>query len=144
MKRTMAIAALLALALLGCERSQKPAETKKAPAAGAIIAERVEGTSPWKVALALDPAQPKNLKPVGFRFTVTGADGKPATGLAAEVSLVMPLMDMGKNEFPAKEVAPGVYQGSGTFGMADEWEVFLNLSQADQRATHVFNIRVSE
>ena len=140
------IAVLLACSLLGCqqkspEKTAGAADTKKA----AIIAERVEGVSPYKVALALEPAQPTNGKLETFRFTVTDAAGKPATGLTASIALVMPIMDMGKNEFAGRETAPGVYAGSGAFNMADEWEVFLSLQQGkDKPAKHVFNVRVTE
>ncbi len=143
MTRTLVAATLVALCLAGC-KSQPKAMTGPVAVKTAIIAERVEGTSPWKVALALQPAQPANGKPETFRFTVTGADGKPAPGLTATVALVMPIMDMGKNEFPAKEVAPGVYEGTGTFAMDDEWEVFLTLKSGDTQAKHVFNVRVAE
>ncbi len=143
MTRHVIAAALVVFCLAGCKSGPK---TLEGPVGikSAIIAERVEGTSPWKVTLALQPPQPANGKPEAFRFTVTGADGKPAAGLSASVALVMPLMDMGKNEFPAKEVAPGVYEGTGTFSMADEWEVFLTLKSADKQARHVFNVRVAE
>ncbi|MDP9267808.1 MAG: FixH family protein [Acidobacteriota bacterium] len=138
--------------IIGCQQTQVPAERSVAAptpqAQGnktAIIAERVEGTSPYKVAVALDPAQPVSQKPVTFRFTVADAAGKPAAGLNAGIALVMPIMDMGKNEFPAKETAPGVYEGSGAFTMDDEWEIFLTLQHGkDKPAKHVFNVRVAE
>ena len=143
MTRYLIAATLAVLCLAGCKSGPTALEGPVA-IKSAVIAERVEGTSPWKVALALQPWQPANGKPETFRFTVTGADGKPAAGLSANVALVMPLMDMGKNEFPAKEIAPGVYEGTGTFSMADEWEVFLTLKSADKQAKHVFNVRVAE
>ena len=143
--RHVVAAAIVALCLAGCKSGPR---TMEGPVAievkNPILAQRVEGTSPWKVALVLRPQLPANGKPQTFRFTVTGADGKPAAGLTANVALVMPLMDMGKNEFPAKEVAPGVYEGTGTFAMDDEWEVFLTLRSADKQAKHVFNVRVAE
>jgi nitrogen fixation protein FixH len=93
----------------------------------------------------MEPAQPVSQKPVIFRFTVTDAAGKPAAGLNANVALVMPIMDMGKNEFAAKETAPGVYEGSGAFSMDDEWEIFLTLQHGkDKPAKHVINVRVAE
>lgn len=147
MKKTL-LSVLLAgaFSFVGCQ--PKPAE-KVAPASAekksAIIAERVEGTSPYKVALAMDPAQPVSQKPVTFRFTVTDAAGKPAAARSANVALVMPLMDMGKNEFAAKETAPGVYEGSGAFSMGDEWEIFLTLRRGKEKpAKHAFNVRVAE
>jgi hypothetical protein len=143
MTRYLVAALLVVLSLAGC-KSQPKAMQGPVAVKSAIIAERVEGTSPWKVALALQPPQPANGKPETFRFTVTDAGGKPAAGLNATIALVMPLMDMGKNEFPGKEVAPGVYEGTGTFAMDDEWEVFLTLKQGDKQAKHVFNVRVAE
>ena len=149
MYRASAVA-LIASALLllaGCKQEQGSAEKAITPSPGksAVVAERVEGTSPYKVMLTLDPAQPVSQKPVTFRFTVTDLADKPATGLDATVALVMPIMDMGKNEFVAKETSPGVYEGGGAFGMDDEWEVFLTLKKGKQPpAKHVFNVRVAE
>jgi hypothetical protein len=143
--RTSFVIAVVALLLAGCS-SQKPAEKPAASSKSAIIAERVEGgVSPYKVALDLDPAQPITQKPTKFRFTVTDAAGKPAAGLSATIALVMPIMDMGKNEFPAKEISAGMYEGSGAFTMDDEWEVFLTLERGKEKPVkHVFNVRVSE
>jgi uncharacterized lipoprotein NlpE involved in copper resistance len=141
MRKLVIAALLLVLAIIGCKQQKK---TSAATPKSAILAERVEGTSPWKIALALDPPQPANQKPETFRFTITGADGKPAAGLDVNVGLVMPLMDMGKNEFFAKEIAPGVYQGSGSFTMDEEWEVFVTVTKGGQKSAHVFNVRVSD
>jgi len=143
--RASLLIAGVALVLVGCS-SQKPAEKSAAPAKSAIIAERVEGgASQYKVVLTLDPSQPITQKPTKFRFTVTDATGKPATGLNARIALVMPIMDMGKNEFPAKETSAGVYEGSGAFTMDDEWEVFLTLERGKEKPVkHVFNVRVAE
>ena len=135
---------VLCFLLTSCDQRPQPAESKSTQKS-ALIAERVEGVSPYKVALALEPAQPVSQKPVTFRFNVTDAAGKPAAGLNATIALVMPLMDMGKNEFAGKETAPGVYEGSGAFTMDDEWEVFLTLQHGkDKPAKHVFNVRVVE
>ena len=141
MRKLIIAALLLCFAAVGCRQQKKTPEAKPA---SAIIAERVEGVSPWKVALALAPARPVSQRPETFRLAITGPDGKPAAGLNVNVALVMPLMDMGKNEFAATEAAPGVYQGSGSFTMDDEWEVFVRIQQGEKKATHVFNVRVAE
>ncbi|MGC2321259.1 MAG: FixH family protein, partial [Terriglobales bacterium] len=75
------------------------------------------------MSLALDPAQPKFGRKTNFRVTVKQTLGRPVDGAQVETSLVMPLMDMGKNQFALKPAGKGEYEGAGEFSMAGEWEV---------------------
>jgi YtkA-like protein len=148
-----ALASLTVLvALLGCTQpasksDRQPDPGKKTvgfePHPKALIAQRVEGKSPWTVAIHMEPEQPRADQPTTFDFLVTDSEG-PVKGGDVRVALVMPLMDMGKNEFDTKEVLPGVYEGSGKVAMDGEWEVFVTVTRGGAKGTHVFNVRVAE
>jgi hypothetical protein len=144
MKRLIPLFAL-ALLSVACDR-QKPPETDFAfPARPkALIAERVEGSSPFQVMLGLTPGEPRSNQDTGFRFAVRESD-RPVRGANVQVSLVMPLMDMGKNEFDAQENAtPGVYDATGKFTMGDEWEIIVTVTKDGKKGKHIFNVRVQE
>jgi len=54
-------------------------------------------------------------------------------------------MDMGKNQFPLKQVGAGEYQGVGEFSMAGEWEVIVTASaQGSSAGKTTFNVNVVE
>lgn len=135
---------LVLIALAGCNQGPKVRyETRFEPKRPkALIAERVEGQSPWKILFWISD-EPRANEPTTFQFTVLG-DKELVQGADAHVSLVMPLMDMGKNEFDAKEVGPGVYRASGIFTMGDEWEIFVTVTKDGKKGVHVFNVRVQE
>ncbi|MBI2679063.1 MAG: FixH family protein [Candidatus Koribacter versatilis] len=146
---------IVVLALAGCDQGPKMKfETRLEGAKPkAIIAERVQGQSPWRVALALYPEEPRANHDTRFNIYVDDGRHEPLTGAQVNVSLVMPIMDMGKNEFTAKEAPPGdlpnhpirgVYEGTGKFTMDDEWEVFVTVTKDGKKGTHVFNVRVAE
>ena len=135
---------IILIALAGCNQGPKVRyETRleeKKPAS--LIAERVEGQSPWKVLLWVPDVLHAN-EETTFQFTLLG-EKELVRAADVKVSLVMPLMDMGKNEFTAQEAAPGVYRGTGKFTMGDEWEVFVTVTKDGKKGVHVFNVRVQE
>ena len=65
-------------------------------------------------------------------------------GAQVEVSLVMPLMDMGKNQFALKPAGNGEYQGTGEFSMAGEWKVIVTASAQGKTGKTTFNVNVAE
>ena len=65
-------------------------------------------------------------------------------GAQVEASLVMPLMDMGKNQFALKPAGNGEYEGKGEFTMAGEWEVIVTASAEGKTGKTTFNVRVAE
>lgn len=135
---------LLASLLLACGRQQPAKEGAPTAAADSktILGERVEGSSPFFVQMYF-AGPPHAEKETKLQFSV-GEAGKPVSGADVKVSLVMPLMDMGKNESAAREIRPGLYEAAATFGMADEWEVFVRVAKDGKKGTHVFNIKVTE
>lgn len=96
------------------------------------------------MSLALDPAQPKFGRKTNFRVTVKQTLGRPVDGAQVETSLVMPLMDMGKNQFALKPAGKGEYEGAGEFSMAGEWEVVVTASAAGKTGKTTFNVNVAE
>lgn len=136
---------VLALLAVACDRQPPPETGFVFPARPkALIAERVEGRSPFQVMLGLAPEEPRADQETAFRFAVREND-QPVRGANVRVSLVMPLMDMGKNEFDAKEAATaGLYEATGKFTMGDEWEIFVTVVKDGRKGVHVFNVRVQE
>ena len=155
MRTLFPLIVILILALAGCNQGPKVKHETRFEVAKpkAIIAQRVEGQSPWRVDLTFYPEEPRANSDTKFSIYVDDSKREPLTGAQVNVSLVMPLMDMGKNEFTAKEAPPGnvpnhpvrgVYEGTGKFAMDDEWEVFVTVTKDGKKGTHVFNVRVAE
>ena len=138
---------ILLIALAGCNQGPKGKyETRlEGHKPKALIAERVEGQSPWKVDLRMQPEEPRSNAETRFQFVVEDEKRQPVRDAQVHVSLVMPLMDMGKNDFDAKETAaPGVYDATGKFTMGDEWEVIVTVTKDGKTGKHIFNVRVQE
>jgi hypothetical protein len=134
----------LMIGLIGCNSgSQLTLYSEKTYPPKSVIAERVEGTSPFKVRMYLDPEEPRADQPTRFEFTVMEKEQR-LRDARVDVSLVMPLMDMGKNQFSANPTPRGAYEGSGKFTMGDEWEVFVAITKDGKKGVHVFNVRVQE
>lgn len=96
------------------------------------------------MALSLDPAQPKLGRKTKFQVTIRQTLGRLVDGAQVDASLVMPLMDMGKNQFSLKPATSGVYQGIGEFSMAGEWEVVITASAGDKSGKTTFNVNVAD
>ena len=136
---------LLAFALLffaGCKKKEPtpPQPREKS----AILATQSAPGSAFIMALTMDPAQPKFGRKTNFRVTVRQPTGTSVEGAQVEISLVMPLMDMGKNQFPLKQVGSGEYQGIGEFTMAGEWEVVVTANREAKTGKTIFNVNVTE
>ena len=137
------LALLFAVALVcaaGCKKNELP----KPPTKSAIISTQAAPGSAFIMSLALDPAQPKFGRKTKFRVTMKQMLGTPVDGAQVEASLVMPLMDMGKNQFALKPAANGEYEGAGEFSMAGEWEVVVTASAAGKTGKTTFNVNVAE
>jgi len=139
------IACLLTFALLfaaGCKKKEPAPPTTREKSA--IISTQAAPGSAFTMLLAMDPAQPKFGRKTNFRVTVKQTLGGPVDGAQLEVSLVMPLMDMGKNQFALKPAGDGAYEGAGEFSMAGEWEVVVTASAEGKTGKTTFNVNVVE
>ena len=96
------------------------------------------------MSLAMDPAQPRLGRKTNFRVTVKQTPGRAVDGAQVEASLVMPLMDMGKNRFPLKPAGGGQYSGTSEFNMAGEWEVIVTASENGKTGKTTFNVNIAE
>jgi len=132
------------LALLffaGCKKKTAPPQAR---AKSAIIATLAAPGSAFVMSLALDPAQPRFASKTTFRVTMKQTAGTPVDDAQVEVSLVMPLMDMGKNQFTLKPTGSGEYEGAGEFSMAGEWEVVATATAQGKTGETTFNVNVVE
>lgn len=144
MQKLLVFIVLLAVAACNQGAKEKNQTRAEVPRPKALLAERVEGVSPFQVMLGLEPGEPRSEQQTTFRFAVR-ENHQPVRDAAVHVSLVMPLMDMGKNEFDASETAtPGLYEAGGKFTMGDEWEIFVTVAKDGKKGVHVFNVRVQE
>ena len=143
--RNAGVVFLLAFALLfcvGCKKKEAPPPRLREKSA--IIATQAAPGSAFIMSLAMDPAQPKFGSKTNFRVTVRQALGRPVEGAQVEASLIMPLMDMGKNQFALKPTSNGEYEGAGEFSMAGEWEVIVTASAQGKTGKTTFNVNVVE
>jgi len=139
------VSLLLAFALLlfaGCKKKEPASPTPRQQSV--IIATQTAPGSAFTMSLAMNPAQPRFARKTIFRVTLKQVSGAPADGAQVGVSLVMPLMDMGKNQFPLKQVGNGEYQGIGEFTMAGEWEVVVTASAQGRIGKTTFNVNAVE
>ena len=96
------------------------------------------------MSLAMDPARPKFGRKTNFRVTIKQNLGSPVDNAQVELSLVMPLMDMGKNQFALKPAGNGKYEGAGEFSMAGEWEVAIAARAEGKTGKTTFSVNVGE
>ncbi len=133
MKHCLSYLALISIiSLIACSPN-KPAPPKPK-----------EGKFPWTVSLKTDPAKPQMNKPVNFQLTLLDQAGKPVNGAEVRGALVMPLMDMGKNEFSFADKGQGLYQGSGKVDMAGPWDLVVTAKAKAVEGQKTFSLRVEE
>jgi hypothetical protein len=134
----------LALALLSCAGCARKEAAPPPHDQTAIISTQTAPGSAFTMSMWMNPAQPRSARKTLFHVTLKQASGAPADGAQVGVSLVMPLMDMGKNQFPLKQVARSEYQGIGEFTMAGEWEVVVTANAQGKSGKTTFNVNVTE
>jgi YtkA-like len=136
---------LLAFGLLlpaGCKKKESPPPTPREHSA--IISTQEALGSPFSMSLSMDPAQPKSGGKTDFRVTIKQKPGTVVDGAQVQASLVMPLMDMGKNQFPLQSAGNGEYEGKGEFTMAGEWEVVVTANAQGKTGKTTFNVNVAQ
>jgi nitrogen fixation protein FixH len=133
-----ALAIIAVFLLAGCQKQEAP----KSSTPPATAAPQVTAPAPWKMDLTTDPAKPEPNKDTKFRLQMTDPEGKPVAGADVTASLVMPVMDMGKNEFRLVDIGKGAYEGTGKFTMAGPWNVVVTAKAAGKTAQQTFPARV--
>ncbi len=126
----LALASILLLAACGPSKPEPPKPK--------------EDRFPWNASLKTEPGKPQMNKPVSFQLTLLDEAGKPVTGAQVRGSLVMPLMDMGKNEFSFTEKGNGIYEGSGKMDMAGPWDLVVTAKANALEGQKNFSLRVEE
>lgn len=96
---------------------------------------------PGTIALNIAPEPPEPNKPAKFTVTLAGEDGKPLAGAKVRASLIMPEMDMGKNEFDLNDKGGGAYEGEGKFTMAGDWKVLVFAQKDTANGGKVFDTK---
>ena len=80
--------------------------------------------APLSVAATVNPAAPRT-GDNALDLTITGPDGKPATGLKLTTSVAMTSMDMGTTHPAFTEKGGGHYAGTVNFSMDGPWRVVV-------------------
>lgn len=147
-RKVLAAAVLVSLGWpAGCKKSGTPQPQAQpapaAPAASAVTPLPPAPGMPWKMALELD-APPRIVKATTFRLELTDLAGKPVSGATVQVSLVMKLMDMGKNEFALADKGDGRYEGSGAFSMSGPWDVVVSATAGGKSGEQKFEVAVGD
>jgi hypothetical protein len=115
--------------LPGCS-PQKPPAVQETSAAAAP-------QPSWRLKLDI-PESINEGRPVDVALRVSDAAGQPVENAQAELSLVMPSMDMGENKPKLTETAPGIYTGKATFTMAGPWGAMARVSRGGQSISQRF------
>ena len=139
MRRTASLMVVLAVSsMLACNQQQAP----KSSTPPATASPQVAAPAPWKIELTTDPAKPMTDENTKFRAALTDPSGKPVGGADVTASLVMPLMDMGNNEFRLADIGKGVYEGTGKVDMSGPWNVVITVKSAGQTAQQTVQVVV--
>ena len=133
------------LLCLACgEKRSQPGSTKEAAdPKHYLILEQSSKELGWKGSLSLAPMPGVSGKETTFTLKLATPDGTPIEGGHVRFALIMPLMDMGKEEFEAAAAGNGTYLGKGTFSMDGIWLVQANIERGNQKARLEFEIHVN-
>ena len=134
---------LCTLFLFSCNH-EKPAPKQESSSKPVILFITVAPNSAFKMSASFDPSPPLMSKKTAFTLKLTDLSGAPVDGAKVQASLVMPLMDMGKNEFPMSAKGGGTYEGTGQFTMSGEWEAVFTAEAAGKTGKTTFNVRVED
>ena len=75
-----------------------------------------------------------------MKISVKDGKGRPVTGAVVELAVTMIGMDHGEYKWPAKMIAPGVYEGRANFFMVGAWNLKVRVKKA--RLSKVLTTRV--
>ncbi len=131
------------LLLFSCNR-EKPVSTKLGMTQAVILSTKVAPNSAFNIAIGFDPSPPRMSSKTKVRLKLAEPTGAAVSAARVNVSLVMPLMDMGKNELQLQSVGNGNYEGTGQFTMSGEWEVVCSATANGKSGKTTFNVRVED
>ncbi len=149
----MKLAAMVLLALAtwvaGCNKQQakpqsSPEKGGRVVASATVLSVTEAPGSAFKMAVSFDPPQPVMSRKTTFRLTLADLSGSLVRDAKVHAALVMPLMDMGKNEFDLQSAGNGVYTGTGQFTMSGEWEAVFTAAAGGKSGKTTFNVRVED
>ena len=101
-------------------------------------------TSPdWKIT-----AEPQKKVMANYdtpmKISVTDANGKPVSDATVELVVTMIEMDHGEHKWPARMIAPGVYEGRANFFMVGPWNLDVRVKKGNQSKALRTRIDVQE
>jgi hypothetical protein len=144
--RLLGVAAVLLVVsalLIGC-KSNPSSTQRETPVAAPAPGPAPAAQSPWRMTFETDPAEPKINKAATIRIRLSNADDTAVTGAKVTASLVMTLMDMGKNEVQLADKGDGVYEGKATFTMSGPWKVVVTANSGGKTGEQKFDVAVKE
>jgi hypothetical protein len=97
----------------------------------------------WKVATEPQKKIMANYDTL-MKITVKDAKGKPVSGATVELAVTMIDMDHGEHKWPAKMVAPGVYEGKANFFMVGAWRLETRVTKGKQSKVQAMRVDVKE
>lgn len=136
-------AAMLLSLACGGKQSQPGSTKEAADAKDYSILEQSSKELGGKGSLSFVPMPAMGGKETTFTLKLAAPDGTPIEGAHVRFALIMPLMDMGKEEFGAAAAGNGTYLGKGTFSMDGIWLVQVNIERGNQKARLEFEIHVN-
>jgi hypothetical protein len=101
-------------------------------------------TSPdWKIT-----AEPQNKIMANYdtpmKISVNDANGRPVSDATVELVVTMIDMDHGEHKWPARMIAPGVYEGKANFFMVGPWNLDVRVKKGSQSKAQKTRIDVKE
>ena len=81
---------------------------------------------------------------IPMKISVTDANGKPVSDATVELVVTMIDMDHGEHKWPAKMIAPGVYEGKANFFMVGPWNLDVRVKKGSQSKAQKTRIDVKE
>jgi hypothetical protein len=79
-----------------------------------------------------------------MKIVVKDRKGKPVSGATVELVVKMVDMDHGEHKWPAKMVAPGLYEGKANFFMVGTWTLETRVTKGRLSKVQTTRVEVKE
>ena len=79
-----------------------------------------------------------------MKISVNDGNGRPVSDAAVELAVTMIDMDHGEHKWPARMIAPGVYEGKANFFMVGPWNLDVRVKKGSQSKAQTIRIDVKE